>query len=278
MTAPSMEVRRIAVGTTHLNVASVGAGPAVLLLHGWPHTRQVWRNVMPTLAARHRVIAPDLRGIGGSDREAGGYDAASIAADLLGLLDALDVPTTSVVALDAGVTPAAMLALTNPSRVSRLALMEGLLPGLPSPFDSGADPRWWFGFHAVPGLAERVLADHHAPYLDHFYDTGTLGRGIPGPIRDEFITAYAGSDSLRCGFEYYRSTPINAQQILDATADLRLTMTTLAIGAATVGNSLHRQLIPVADDLSSHLIEDCGHIIPLDRPDAFVAVLSPFLR
>lgn len=274
----SLDVRRIAVGTTHLNVASAGAGPAVLLLHGWPHTWQVWRDVMPTLAAQHLVIAPDLRGIGGSDREAGGYDAVSLAADLLGLLDALDVPTASVVALDAGVTPAVMLALTNPSRVSRLALMEGMLPGLPSPFDSGADPRWWFGFHTVPGLAETVLADHHASYLDYFYDTGTQGRGIPKSVRNEFITAYAGFDSLRSGFEYYRTMPINAQQILDATADLRLTMATFAIGAATVGDALYRQLIPIADDLSHHLIEDCGHIVPLDRPNALLEVLSPFLR
>ncbi|GAA2184902.1 alpha/beta fold hydrolase [Micromonospora lupini] len=263
-----MELRRIRTNGTELNVALDGTGPPVLLMHGWPHTWQVWREVLPLLGGRRRVIAPDLRGLGDSARAADGFDAATGADDMLGLLDALGVEQAEVVALDAGVPAAFLLGALHPARVRRLVLMEATLPGLPGGFPA---PPWWFGFHSAPGLAETVLEGHEAEYLDWFLTAGTFERrGVPSEVRDAFVSAYTGREALRCGFGYYRAAEQNAAAIAAAG---RLTTPTLAVGGNTVGDLLHRQLTPIADDLSGELIPHSGHIVPLDRPDAVAQLL-----
>ncbi|MFI1176645.1 alpha/beta hydrolase [Streptomyces melanogenes] len=271
-------LHRIVTNGVQLNVAIAGEGPAVLLLHGFPHTWQLWSGIMSRLAGQYRVIAPDLRGLGASARTVEGYDAGTLAADAEGLLDALGEPSAAVVGIDAGTAPAVLLALRQPRLVRRLVVMEALLGRLPGAEHvvAGGAP-WWFGFHAVPGLAETVLADNEAPYIDWFLDSGTLGRGIPDDIRAAFVHAYTGSEALRCAFSYYRALPTSAQQIQDAAATARLTMPTMAIGSHPIGTGLERQLRPITDDLVGHHLKDCGHIIPLDRPDALLALLAPFL-
>ncbi|MFB6556679.1 alpha/beta fold hydrolase, partial [Streptomyces sp. NPDC056405] len=120
-------LRRIVTNGVQLNVAIAGDGPAVLLLHGFPHTWQLWSGIMSRLARRYRVIAPDLRGFGASARAAEGYDAGTLAADAEGLLDALGEPSAAVVGIDAGTAPAVLLALRRPGLVRRLVVMEALL-------------------------------------------------------------------------------------------------------------------------------------------------------
>jgi pimeloyl-ACP methyl ester carboxylesterase len=236
-------VVRIPANGIEINAEVTGSGPAVLLLHGFPHTWRLWTAVIPHLARHHRVIAPDLRGLGATTRADGGYDAGTLAADAEALLDALDEPTATVVGIDAGTPPAFLLAMRRPERVRRLVVMESLLGRLPGAeeFLAGGPP-WWFGFHAVPGLPETVLAGHEADYIGWF--------------------------------AHYRAMPESAGQIAAAVAAGRLTVPTTAIGAHPVGDTLARQLRPIADDLTSHVVEDCGHIIPLDRPDALVPLLA----
>jgi pimeloyl-ACP methyl ester carboxylesterase len=274
VTYPGGSVRVTANGID-INVAVTGEGPAFLLLHGFPHTWRLWTAVIPHLARHHRVIAPDLRGLGATTRTAGGYDAGTLAADAEALLDALDVPEATVVGIDAGTPPAFLLAMRRPERVRRLVLMESLLGRLPGAEDFLAGgPPWWFGFHAAPGLAETVLAGHEAGYVGWFLDAGTRNRGVPSAIRDHFTAAYTGTEALRSAFGHYRAMPESAAQIAAATAAGRLTVPTVAIGAHPVGDALARQLAPVTDDLTAHLVEDCGHIIPLDRPDALLPLLA----
>ncbi|MEV5322982.1 alpha/beta hydrolase [Nonomuraea sp. NPDC052634] len=271
------ELRRVRVNGVELNVAIAGSGPAVLLLHGFPHTWQVWTDVMADLSARHQVIAPDLRGFGASSRPATGYDAATLADDAAALLTALGVSSAAVAGIDAGTPPAFLLAARRPDLVRRLVVMESLLGRLPGAEDFLAGgPPWWFGFHAVPGLAETVLEGNEAAYVDWFLDAGTLGDGVTPAIRDAFVRAYTGREALACAFSYYRALPRSAAQIEQAVT-ARLTVPTLAIGAKPVGAALERQLRPYAGDLTGHVIEDCGHIIPLHRPRALLALLRPFI-
>jgi pimeloyl-ACP methyl ester carboxylesterase len=279
-----IELQRIPVNGVGLNVATAGDGPTVVLLHGFPHTWEVWRKVIDGLAGRHRVIAPDLRGFGASGHgETGhtgaGYDAGSLAEDVVALLDALGEGSAAVVGIDAGVAPAFLAAMRRPDRVSRLVLMEALLGRLPGADGFLADGApWWFGFHAVPGLAENVLAGNEATYVDWFLNAGTRGRGVEPAIRDAFVSAYAGRGALARAFSYYRALPESAAQIEQAVAAGRLLPPTLAIGAHPVGRALERQLDAVACELTGRLLEDCGHIIPLDRPAELLALLEPFLR
>ncbi|MFB8003292.1 alpha/beta fold hydrolase [Nocardia sp. NPDC056000] len=274
-----IELRRIETNGIHANVAVAGSGPAVVLLHGFPHTWRLWSEIIGPLSAQYRVIAPDLRGFGATTRAADGYDAGTLATDIAGILDALGEPTAAVVAIDAGTPVAVLLALRHPDRIRRLVVMEALLGRLPGAEDFlAAGPPWWFGFHAVPGLAESVLLGHEARYIDWFLTTGTRGRGVRADIRDAFADAYTGQDALRCAFSYYRALPASAHQIDLALADNRLTTRTLAIGAHPVGDALEQQLRPIADDLVGQVIPDCGHIIPLDRPHELLDLVMPFLE
>jgi pimeloyl-ACP methyl ester carboxylesterase len=276
--AAQVELHRIATNGIHANVAVAGVGPAVVLLHGFPHTWQLWSEIIGPLAEHYRVIAPDLRGFGASTRALDGYDAGTLAADIDGIIDALAEPTAAVVAIDAGVQVAALLALRRPDRIRRLVLMEAVLGSLPGAEEFlAAGPPWWFGFHAVPGLAETVLTGHEAQYIGWFLTTGTGGRGVPPDIHDAFVDAYTGTDALRCAFAYYRALPTTAHQISAALTEDRLTMPTLTIGSHPVGAALEQQLRPITDDLSAHVVPDCGHIIPLDRPQELLRLMTPFL-
>src|SRR5689334_22029431 len=133
--AASIELRRIETNGIRANVAIAGSGPAVVLLHGFPHTWRVWSEIIGPLSAHYRVIAPDLRGFGDSTRAADGYDAGTLAADIAGILDALGESTAAVVAIDAGTPVAVLLALRHPERVRRLVVMEALLGRLPGAED-----------------------------------------------------------------------------------------------------------------------------------------------
>ncbi|MFE4816838.1 alpha/beta fold hydrolase [Streptomyces sp. NPDC056704] len=274
----SVALRQVKANGVELNVALAGEGPAVLLLHGFPHTWQLWTHVLNELAGRYRVIAPDLRGCGASARAAGGYDAGTLAADAEALLDALGETSAAVVGIDAGTPPAFLLAMRRPDLVRRLVVMESLvgrLPGAEEFLAHGAP--WWFGFHSAPGLAESVLTGHEDRYIDWFLDAGTLGQGVDPAVRDAFVHAYTGTEALRCAFSYYRALPESSRQIQEAVRTARLTVPTMAIGAHPVGSALEQQLRPVTDHLSGHVIENCGHVIPLHRPDRLLALLEPFL-
>ena len=271
---------RVAANGIEINVAVLGEGPPVLLLHGWPHTWMIWRDVMPLLAAAGiRAIAPDLRGLGASTRAAEGYDLHTLADDMAALLAVLGETRPAMVAsLDLGSPVAFMLALRHPAIVRGLCVSETLLGDLPGAEAFLANgPPWWFGFHAVAGLAETVLVGREAEYLDWFFTSGTKdGRGIAADVRDAFVTAYAGRESLRCGFEYYRAMPTNAQQIRTALDDARLTVPTLAAIGGLAGDVVYRQLGPVADQLQRVDIVDCGHLVPLEQPQQFADALIAF--
>ncbi|WP_067503952.1 alpha/beta fold hydrolase [Actinoplanes sp. TFC3] len=247
---------RIETNGTGLEVAIRGQGRPLVLLHGWPHTHRVWEKV--SLPGR-MVIAPDLRGIGASDAVDDGFDAGTGAEDVRGLLDALKLPAAEIAAIDAAVPAAFLMAARHPERVTRLVLMEATLPGMAGGFET---PPWWFGFHAVPGLAESVLDGREPEYLGWFLRTIT-----DDDVRAAFVSAYTGRDRLRRGFGFYRAMAANAG-LIRAAGPLRVP--TVAIGGDVVGERLHRQLQPLADDLQGVLLERCGHIVPLDRPDALI--------
>ncbi len=276
---PDFQLRYVEANGIRVHVATAGTGRPVLLLHGWPFTWYVWRSVMRGLvAAGHRVVAPDLRGIGGTERPAGGYDLHTLAADAAALLAALDAEGAVAVGFDLGAAPAWMLAMRHPAALRKLVVMEGLVGALP-----GAEaflahgPPWWFGFHAAPGLAETALAGNEGAYLDWFFTNHTAGRrGIEPQARDVFVSAYSGRAALRGGFEHYRAFGGNAAQVAAAAAG-RLRIPTMAVGGGVVGDALRRQLAPLTDHLVGHIIPDCGHIIPEEQPEALLALLLPFL-
>lgn len=273
-----VSLRKVVTNGVELNVATAGAGDAIVLLHGFPHTWRIWEPIIPALATHHTVIAPDLRGLGASQRPTSGYTAGDIAADVVGLLDALRIERADVVGIDLGTPAAYLVGATHPERVRKLVVMEALIGRLPGAehFLAGGPP-WWFGFHAVPGLAESVLLGHEKEYLDFFLSAGTLGDGVTDDFRRAVHAAYSGATALGAAFEHYRALPRSAEQIA-AAARARLTIPTLAIGSSPVADATFQQLRPITDNLSGTVLEDAGHIIPQHRPEALLASLEEFLR
>ena len=260
-----------------LNVATAGNGDPVLLLHGWPFNWYVWHRILPGLV-RHgfRVIAPDLRGIGESSRPAGGYDLISLAEAAMALLQALNVSQANVVGFDIGLQSALMLALRHPECVRHLVLTESLAGRLPGAeqFLKGGPP-WWFGFHGVPDLAEKVLAGHEKIYLNWFYQNSTVQK-LSAESRAEYVRAYTGTDALRGGFAHYRAFATDAQQLEDAFAQGRLRRPTLVLGGGTVREATFLQLQPFADDIRYKQLENCGHVTPQEQPNGFLENLITF--
>ncbi|MDC0677409.1 alpha/beta fold hydrolase [Sorangium atrum] len=263
-----------------MEVAIAGAGPAVLLVHGIPHTWFLWRRVIAALADRYFVIAPDLRGLGGTERARMGFDVTTVAGDLAGLLDVLGVASVAAVGIDLGVQTAFMLAMTSPGRVRCVALMEGLvgtLPGAESFLSRGAP--WWFGFHGVPELPETLIAGHEAAYVDYFLAIGTYERrGVAPEAREAFVRAYSGRESIRCMCEHYRAMPESARQIASITSARRLDIPTLAIAGGVIDGALAGQLQGVAPHLATATIDNAAHILPEDQPETLLSLLEPFIE
>ncbi|MEV6417955.1 alpha/beta hydrolase [Kribbella sp. NPDC051718] len=246
-----------------------GTGPAVVLLHGFPHTFRLWDLVVPQLSKTHRVLAPDL---------VAGGSALELADRVKELLDQLGIGRAAVVGIDAGVQAAVGFAFGYPDRVDRLAVMEAVLPGVPGA--EGFGPPWWFGFHQVPELAERVLVGHEREYVECFLRAGTFdGAGVGRELTDAFTSAYSGRSALAAAFEHYRAMPRTAVEYKQLLGTGRhLEMPVLAIGAHPVGSALAGQLATFVDDLTTVQLDGCGHLIPLEAPDRLLAALLSWLN
>ena len=116
-------------GTT-LYVRVGGQGPAVILLHGYGETGDMWASLAADLAHDHTIVAPDLRGMGLSVRPASGYDKKTQGQDVAGVLDALGIERVDLVTHDIGNMVGYAFAAQYPDRVTRFALMDAPLPGI----------------------------------------------------------------------------------------------------------------------------------------------------
>lgn len=259
-----------------VSVRRAGTGSPVILLHGFPHTKEIWREVEPLLvAAGHEVLMPDLRGTGDTERTANGYDAASLATDQIRLLDALCLQAAHVVGFDFGAAPAFTLAAAHPDRVLSLTVVEAVISGLAgAEAFLGSGGPWWFGFHQAPDdLAENVLSGAEDRYIRFFLGIGSR-RGVPEDLAQHFVRAYTGRDSLRAAFAHYRAMPANARWNRSWAEQGRLTMPVTAVGASTVGDAPARQLTLIADHLDEHLLPHSGHIVPIDAPDDLASIVA----
>ena len=181
---PGVEYRRFTIGDADYLVASAGDGPAVLLLHGFPQTHYCWRNVIPALAEQHFVVAPDLRGYGASFAPPGGpegqgFTKREMAQDLLELMDRLGIEKAGVVGHDRGGRVAYRMALDEPHRVLRLAVLN-VVPTVDQFERMGAGPSlgyWpWFLLAQPAPFPERLLAASRREFLHYIFESWTGDR------------------------------------------------------------------------------------------------------
>lgn len=268
-------VERVVVRGTTLAVETLGEGPGVLLLHGFPQNRGIWRDVAPLLAAEGlRVIAPDLHGLGDSGEAASGYDAATQAADFFALLNQLGADSAHVVGTDLGVSAAFVMAATSPEKIRSLTLTEGLVGFLPGAEDFLRDgPPWWFGFHNAPGdLAEDLILGSEDRYV-RFFLRGGSRRGVADDLTEAIVDGYRGRASLHAAFQHYRALSTNAAWIAEWVKGHTLTMPVLAVGGGSVGAVTGRQLKPFTTHLTQRLLPGAGHLTPIDEPEALARLI-----
>ncbi|MGK6324794.1 alpha/beta fold hydrolase [Sphingomonas sp. DT-51] len=274
---PGVSLRRTRRDGVDLGYVVAGRGPAMVLLHGWPFTWYTWHRVLPTLARNFTVIAPDMRGIGMSQKPFGGYDVLNLASDVAAILTAEGFTEANVLGHDLGVGVAFQLAARHSGLVRRLVLTESIVLGAPQAEMFMNTPPWWVAWHNVPDLPEHVVAGSEGCYLDWFYRNLTFKRaGISRTARDQHVAAYTGPAALRGGFEHYRAFPLTTEQGREASQH-RLAMPVLALGGDLVGDVLHRQMTAVADKVQGGRIANCGHVIQEERPDELLARLRAFL-
>ena len=177
-----------------------GRGPAVVLLHGWPQTWYEWRHIIPALAERYTVIAPDLRGLGDSSRPETGYDKKTVANDVWQLVNGkLGHERFFVVGHDWGGPTAYALAAAHPEAVTRLAILDVVIPGDGGDFSQGGR-RWHHQFHLTPDLPEALTEGRERLYLSWFYRTfGHRPDAISEADIDEYLRTYTQPGAMRAG-------------------------------------------------------------------------------
>ena len=267
------------VNGVQIHYVKGGSGEPLVLLHGWPQTWYEWHHLLPALAAHYTVIAPDIRGVGGSSKPepAAGYDAYTLAEDVHQLVQQLGFRHIRLVGHDLGVMVAYAYAATHPTEVVRLGLFDGPLPGV----GPQAPPRpgiWHPGFHTTPELPELLTAGRERAYLTYFFTTFAHNKSAFAPAAvDEFVRAYSAPGAMRAGFEQYRAFPATAARN-QGSAQIKLPMPVLALGGQySAGLAIVATVQQIATDVRGGSVPDAGHWLAEENPDYVLAQLLAFL-
>jgi pimeloyl-ACP methyl ester carboxylesterase len=254
-----------------------GAGPPVVLLHGYPETWYAWRKVMPQLAAQYTVIAPDLRGFGDSSRPAGGYDRKTMAGDIRDLVRRLGYDRVLLAGHDWGGSTAVAYAVAWPAEVRRLVVIEAQPRGPWSERDPGFREPWFYGFHRIPGFAETIVAGHERQYLTWFYRAFALAPDAIGEAEiDEYMRSYGASDGMRPGFELVRALPVDIESNRVAMMR-RVDLPVLAVGGDhSLGARVAENLDHLASNVHSAVVENCAHFVPEEQPAGTAELILRF--
>ena len=272
------------LGEVLMHYVTAGQGPPVVLLHGWPQTWWEWRHVIPALAEKYSVIAPDMRGLGDSSRPLGGYDKRTIANDIWSLVaERLGHRSFFLVGHDWGGPTAFALAAAHPQAVRRLVILDVVIPGSGGDFSEGGQ-RWHHPFHMTPDLPEALTEGRERLYLSWFYRTFAYRPdAITDADLDEYVRTYSQPGAMRAGFAYYRALLQDAADNKAMLAQDKLAMPVLAIGGAVSyphgrgrGSAPEQSLRQVALDVRGAVIPECGHFIPEEAPDVLNKYLLDF--
>lgn len=254
-----------------------GQGDAVVLLHGWPQSWYCWRHIIPGLSVHHRVVAPDLRGLGDSADPGEGYRKRDIAQDVAQLMAELGESSYHVVGHDWGGVVAWALAAHHPACVRTLAIVDVAIPGDGDPDISQGGRRWHHAFHQTPALPEALISGQEALYLGWFYDNyGASAEAIDDEDKKEYLRTYSQPERLRAGFEYYRALPLDAADNAAVIERGRLTLPVLAVGGGESfgrGNQVEQSLRRTAWNVFGEVIPGAGHWVPEEEPEMLKGLL-----
>ena len=272
--------RQMAVtgGTQYVRLG--GEGPAVVLLHGFGDTGDMWVPLADVLVKDHAVIVPDLRGMGLSSHPEGGYEKVAQARDLGAILVQLGFKDIAVVTHDIGNMVGYAFAAQFPERVSKWAAMDAPLPGIGHWDDQLKNPKTWHFNFRGPDV-ERLVAGRERILLDRFYNELSANPSrIDEETRDHYAALYARPgaihDAFSGQFAAFAQDAIDNQRLV---ANGKLKMPVLAIGGDhSYGAHLATEIGFAAADVRSAVIKDSGHWIMEEQPAQAVAVILTFLK
>ncbi|HWL84338.1 MAG TPA: alpha/beta hydrolase, partial [Polyangiaceae bacterium] len=272
----------VEVDGVRLHYVTGGEGPTVLLIPGWMQTWYAWRDVMPALVkAGYHVVAVDPRGMGDSSRPPGGYDTGRVAGDLHGLMRKLGYEHYAVVGHDIGVWIGYALASDHPEGVERLAVIDGILPGLLGPRDVFMPQKdttrvWHFMFNQQPDLPEMLIQGRERPYMEWFRDHWAYKRGAIA--LDVYVDAYSAPGAISAQLAYYRAFPETMAQN-QKRAERKLSIPVLALGGDHATAQVELTMMrPLTTDARGGVLTSCGHFVPEECPSELLEQLAPFLR
>lgn len=247
---------------------------------------------MPALARRYRVIAVDLRGMGGSAQPADGYDKKTMARDIRELARLLGLDAIHIAGHDIGAMVAYAFAANHPEATLKISLLDvphpdrgwadmGLLPE-PDQHVEGvieAGPRsylWWFAFNQVRGLPEQLLDGRTRLLVDWLFDRQAKDPAdIDEHSRQVYTRAYSTADAIRAGNDWYRTFN---RDIADAATYAPVDAPILALGGDESNYAYLRDLMPTkGTDVRVVRVDACGHYVPEEQPQAVIDELVAFL-
>jgi pimeloyl-ACP methyl ester carboxylesterase len=261
-----------------LHVRVGGKGPAVLLLHGFGDTGDMWEPLARTLMADHTVVVPDLRGMGLSSHPEGGYDKKSQAAGIAAVLGALKVGRFQLVTHDIGNMVGYALAAQYRDRVTTWVVMDAPLPGLGHWDQQRLSPKTWHFNFRGPDV-ERLVAGRERILLDRFYnELGAHPENIDEQTRVHYAELYARPKAMHDAFAQFAAFSTVATDNQAFVAAGKLTLPVLAIGgAASYGASLAEEIGAAADHVESAAVPDAGHWLMEEKPEPTIQLISAFL-
>ena len=259
----------------HVAEAGPADGPPVVLLHGWPQHWWCWRGVIgPLAAAGHRVVAADLRGAGWSDAPPRGYDKEQLAADVLALLDTMQIERIALVGHDWGGWVAQLIALRAPERVERLVLCN-IAPVWAGDRIRTALNAWRFAYQVV-GVPYLGPALQRSPLMRH----GLIG--VPEDDREEFLAVLREPGRAEAASALYRTLATSELLAIVAGryAGQRLTMRVRVLHGADdpmIRPFMVEGFRAHADDVEIEWVPDTGHFVADERPTLVADRVAAFL-
>lgn len=274
----AFKTQEIATDTTAtLHVRVGGSGPAVVLIHGFGDTGDMWSPLAAELAKDHRVVVPDLRGLGLSSKPEGGYDKKTQAADIRAVLDKLGIAEADIVGHDIGTMVAYAYAARYPAQTRKLVVMDAPVPGIP-PWEQivRAPALWHFDFGGKDAL--RLVQGRERIYLDRFWNDFA---GDPGKVdegtRKHYAKLYARPGAMRAAFAQFQSIRQDAVDNAES-AKTRLTMPVLAIGGEkSFGANEAIVMRNAAGDVTELVVPGAGHWLMEEAPAPTIQAVKAFL-
>ena len=264
------------VNGQQIHYVRAGEGDPVVLLHGWPQTWYMWRKVIPALAEKYTVIAPDLRGFGQSSKPIDGYDKRTVAADIHALVASLGFEKIFLVGHDFGGPTAYAYASAHPEDVRKLVILDVAITIDEAEQNEFYKRLFHLSFNARPDIAIALVTGRERTFLTHFYrDCYNPGAFTLQDI-DEYVAAFSAPGAMRASMAHYGALPVDLKHNQE-NAKTKLEMPVLALGGEiSFGAGVQASLEHVANNVEGGVIPGCAHWIAEEQPERLLEALFGF--